>query len=298
MQFQGSFVAIITPFHPKGSVDWKSLEQLVEWHIGEGTDGIVCCGSTGEGVVLSDREKKRVAEVCVRTANKRIAVIVGTGTADTRQTVRLTESVRKLGADGSLVVTPYYNKPTQKGCILHFGEVAKVGLPVIVYHNPARAVVRLTAETIAEISQIPGIAAIKESSHDLELMRKVQSLCSIPILSGEDDLTFDILRAGGVGTISVIGNVIPRGWKAMVQLCRQKKWEAAERLAKFYMPLCKALFLETNPQCVKWAMKCLRLGNGILRLPLIEPSDKVQAALNQEFLRLSIPFFSRKAVAV
>ena len=298
MQFSGAYVAIVTPFSMKGRVDRKALEALVEWHIEQGTDGIVCCGCTGEGVVLTDSEKMKVAEICIQTANKRIPIVVGTGTSDTRQSAQLTEKALKLGADGCLVVTPYYNKPTQKGCILHFKEVAKVGLPVIVYHNPGRAVVRMTAETIAEISQIPNIAALKDSNHDIELVRKVRTLCRIPILSGDDDFTFGLMKEGGVGCISVIGNVIPRGWKAFIKLCLEKKWEAAERLSNFYQPPCKALFLETNPQCVKWAMKWLELGNGILRLPLIEPSERVQGEIKKEFLRLSMPFAAQQKIPV
>ena len=298
VRFTGSFVAIITPFRRNKTIDSKQLEQLVDHHILSGTDGIVCCGCTGEGVGLSDAEKKRVADICIKTANQRIPIVVGTGTADTRQSVRLTESVQKLGAAGCLVVTPYYNKPSQKGCILHFETIARVGLPIVVYHNPARATVRLTPETMAQISKIPSVVALKESSHDLDFVKKVQALCSIPILAGDDDISFDLLREGGVGTISVIGNVIPRGWKTMVQYCLDKKWNAAERLAQFYMPLCKALFLETNPQCVKWVMQWLKMGGGVLRLPLIEPSESVQAKLKEELLRLSMPFLARKPIAV
>lgn len=288
MQFIGSYVAIITPFNSKGNLDRKTLERLVEWHVHEGTDGIVCCGSTGEGVVLSDREKKRVAEICIQAAGKRIPVLLATGTADTRQTVRLTESAQKLDADGCLVVTPYYNKPSQKGCILHFKEIAKVGLPIIVYHNPGRTLVRLTVETVHALSQIPHIAALKDSGHDLEWVRKANRF--LPIIAGDDDVTYDILREGGIGAISVIGNLIPRGWKAMIRQCLEKKWDSAKRLAQLYMPLCRALFIESNPQCLKAAMKWLKLNNGILRLPLIEPSEKVQYEIKKELIRLILPF--------
>ena len=298
VSFLGSYVALVTPFHRKGGVDYKCLAELVEWQIGEGTDGIVCCGSTGEGAVLTDSEKQRIAETCIRTAAKRIPILVGTGTSDTRQSVRLTAKMAKLGADGCLVVTPYYNKPPARGCLLHFKEIAQVGLPVVVYHNPGRTAVRFSAETVAELSQIPGIAAFKDSSHDLELVRKIRSLCSLPIFSGADDMTFDIMREGGAGVISVIGNLIPRSWKAMVQLCIEKKWETALRLAQFYLPLCKALVLETNPQCVKWAMEQFDRCRGVCRLPLVEPTDITKEAIRKELLRLSLPLFSSKEIAV
>lgn len=289
--FSGSFVALITPFDSKGRLDRKALEKLVEWHIEEGTDGIVCSATTGEGTTLSEREKKRVAEICIRTAKGRIPIIVGTGTPDTRQSVHLTEQMQKLGADGCLVVTPYYNKPSQRGCILHFQEVAKVGLPVIVYHNPGRAVVRLEAETIAALHQIPGIAALKESSSDLEFVRKIRKLCSIPILSGDDHLTFETIREGGKGAISVVGNVIPKGWKGMIRLALEGKWEKAAELSDKYLPLCKALFLETNPQGVKFAMAWMGKAQGVLRLPLVPVSEGVGKEIERALLSLSLPPF-------
>jgi 4-hydroxy-tetrahydrodipicolinate synthase len=288
--FHGSFVALITPFNRKKRIDSKALEALIEWHIQEGTGGIVCSATTGEGVVLSERERKQVAEICLRVAARRIPIIANTGTCDTRQSVHLTEQMAALGADGCLAVTPYYNKPSQKGCVLHFREIAKVGLPVIVYHNPARAVIRLTAETVAEIAQIPSIAAIKESSHDIELVKKIRKTSKIPIFSGEDDLTCSILKEGGIGSISVIGNLIPRGWSEMIRLALSGDWIRAQRLSDRYLPLCKALFLETNPQCIKWAMKCFGKIEGELRLPLILPEPSTQREIKKTLIHLSLPY--------
>jgi len=286
--FRGSFVALITPFDRKKRVDFKVLESLVDWHISQGTDGIVCCGTTGESLTLSDKEKKQITEICVRTSAKRIPIIVGTGTSDTRQSVKLTENVKKLGADGCLVITPYYNKPSQTGCILHFKEVAKVGLPLIVYHNPGRAVVRLKAETIAEIAQLPNVVAIKESSHDLELVRQIRKLSNISIFSGEDDLSCQIIEEGAVGAISVIGNVIPKAWSQMVHFALEQNWKMAKLFANRYLPLCKALFLETNPQCIKFAMQWLGLIRGDLRLPLTRPEIGVQKEIKRVLLALSL----------
>lgn len=287
--FSGSIVALITPFDAKGRVDKRALEKLVAWHIQEGTDGLVCCATTGEGSALSEREKRLVAEVCIQTAKKQIPVIVGTGLSGTELTVRLTEQMAKVGADGCLVVTPPYNKPSQRGCISHFREVAKVGLPVIVYHNPGRAAVRMTAEMIAELGKIPGVVALKESSHDLELIQKLRKLSGIPILSGEDDLTLETIRKGGVGACSVIGNVIPKAWKAVIQWALDGEWKKAETLANHCLQLCRALFLETNPQCVKFAMEWIGKAGGELRLPLVPVGAEIREKIKRAIVSLGFP---------
>lgn len=289
LKVRGSFVALITPFDQKGKVDTTHLRSLVEWHLKEGTDGIVCCATTGEGPALETREKKKIAQICIETVQKKIPVVVSTGTADTRSSVRLTEEMARLGADGCLVVTPYYNKPSQQGCILHFQEVARVGLPVVIYHNPARAVVRLSAETIALLGRTPGIVGIKESSHDLELIRKIRSLSSIAILSGEDDLTVETIREGGVGSISVASNLLPRGWKSMIQWALEGNWEKAQSYAKRYRDLCRALFLDTNPQPVKFALAWMKRCLPVYRLPMLEPREETKKVIRQSFYAMALP---------
>lgn len=293
MKCSGSFVALVTPFDRKGRLDHKTLAKLVEWHIKEGTDGIVCSATTGEGATLSDLERKKVAEICIKTSAKRIPIIVATGINDTKTSVRHTETAKKLGANACLVVTPYYVKPTQKGCLLHFKEVAKVGLPVVIYNNPARTVVKLNAETIAEASHIPGIIAIKESSHDIEHIRAVRKLCPIPIFSGDDDFTLEIIREGGVGCIGVTPNLIPRGWKKMIQYALSGKWDKAHHLFNRYAALGKSLFLETNPQGVKFAMSWLKRCHPILRLPMILPADTTQLAIKKTLLQLALPQYEK-----
>lgn len=290
MRFSGSFVPLITPFDAKGRLDKKRLEKLVLWHISEGTDGIVCSATTGEGPTLSDADRKNVAKVCIQTAEGRIPVIVATGINDTRTSIRYTEMAQKLGANGCLVVTPYYNKPTQRGCILHFSEIAKVGLPVILYNNPPRTAVRLAAETIVELSRIPNIVAIKESSHDLELIGKICK--TIDVFSGDDDIAFEIMKAGAVGTIATTSNLIPRGWKKMVSLCLSKKWDEAGALALRYLPLSQVLFLETNPQGPKFALSWLGRCQSILRLPMILPTEATQIEIKKALLRLALPQFN------
>jgi 4-hydroxy-tetrahydrodipicolinate synthase len=291
MRFSGSFTPLITPFDRKGRLDKRALEKLVEWQISEGSDGIVCSATTGEGPCLSDADRKNIAEICVRTAEGRISVIAATGINDTRTSVRYTEIAMKLGVDGCLVVTPYYNKPSQQGCILHFSEVAKVGLPIILYHNPPRAAIRLTADTILKLSRIPNIVAIKDSSHDLDLVRQISK--QIDVFAGDDDIAFEAMKLGAVGTITPSSNLIPRGWKKMVSLCLQNKWDEAQAIAKRYLPLGQAIFLETNPQCVKFAVSWLGRCQPIFRLPMINPTDATQKEIKKAIVRLALVQFSQ-----
>ncbi|MBX7067033.1 MAG: 4-hydroxy-tetrahydrodipicolinate synthase [Parachlamydiales bacterium] len=294
MRFTGSYVALLTPFDLKGRVDRKAIEKLVEWHIAEKTDGIVCSATTGEGATLSENERKKIEEICIKTAAGRIPIIAATGTNDTRASVRYTETALKLGAKGCLAVTPYYNKPSNQGCLLHFAEIAKVGLPVIVYHNPPRAVVRLTVETVEALGKIPNIVGFKDSSHDLEFVRKI--VPHIAVLSGDDDVTFDILKAGGVGAIATVANLVPRGWNRMVKACLEGRWEEAKALSDRYLPLIKTIFLETNPQCHKFALSWLGRCKPVLRLPMILPPEKTKAEIKKAILRLCLPQFHSYAV--
>lgn len=291
MRFRGSFVPLITPFDKKGRLDKKTLEALIEWHISQKTDGVICCATTGEGPSLSEKERKIIAEVSVEAAAGRIPILISTGVSDTKTSVRYTEIAQKIGAAGSLVVTPYYNKPSQRGCILHFKEIAKVGLPLIVYHNPPRAVVRLSVETILELSQVPHIVAIKESSHDLPLVAKISK--HIDVFAGDDDISVPILKEGGVGTISAVANLIPHGWKKMVSLCLEKRWDEAEVMAARYLPLIRSIFLETNPQGPKFALSWLGRCELMLRLPMIPPTLATQLAIKRALFSLALPQFRK-----
>jgi 4-hydroxy-tetrahydrodipicolinate synthase len=292
MSFRGSLVALVTPFNSKGSLDRKALASLVEWQIEQGIDGIVCCATTGEGPALSASEIRTVAEICIRTAGKRVPIIVSTGAPSTKETIRLTESALKLGADGCLVVTPFYNRPSQRGCVAHFTEVAKVGLPMILYHNPGRAGLRLTVETVVEIGNIPGVVGYKDSNHDLDFIRRLKKLSSISILSGDDDLTFATMKEGAVGGICPIANLIPKSWSRMIHLSIQGKWGEASQLNERYMPLIRSLYTETNPQCFKFVLDWFGKIHGHLRLPLLTPSWDVQLELKRQFCRLALPQWS------
>ena len=284
----GSLVALVTPFNAKGQVDYKTLEQLVIWHVAQGTDGLVCCGTTGEGMTLSDEEKKEIVAKAVAIAGKKISIIACSGSANTKQSVYLTEQMLHLGASGCLIITPYYNRPTQRGCFLHFSEIAKVGLPIILYNNPIRSAIQLTVETIAELAQISGIIAIKESSGCLELIRNLRKISSIPILSGEDHLTYQTLIEGGSGSISVIGNIIPSAWKKMITFAVNGKRDVAQSIARRAAILCKVLFLETNPQCIKYAMSWLGKCREDLRLPLLPPTLEAQCRIKTALIEWAL----------
>ncbi|MBS0624693.1 MAG: 4-hydroxy-tetrahydrodipicolinate synthase [Verrucomicrobia bacterium] len=291
MEFCGSLVAIVSPFDVKGRIDIQSLEKLVEWQIEQGTEGIVCCGATGEATSLRPAERWKILEVCLKVAAGRVPVLLGTGTPDTRETVRFTEKAQKIGAQGCLVVTPFYNRPSQRGSVLHYKEVAKVGIPIVAYHNPPRTQLRLQVETVAEIGLIKGIAALKDSSGDLDFIRKVRNATPLPILSGEDWLTFEILREGGVGTISTVANVIPGVWKKMIRFAREGNLEKAKLISDHFQPLCRALFLESNPQCVKFVLSLMGKCRQDLRLPLVPPLEQIQAELKEILLGLRLPRF-------
>jgi len=272
----GSIVAIVTPFTSQARIDKKALQALVEWHIQEKTDGIVCAGTTGEGSSLNRNERKAILEICVKTAAGRIPIIAGTGTSSTRETILYTQDALKLGASAALVVTPYYNRPTQKGCIEHFRQIAKVGLPIIVYHNPARAVFRFTKDALQELVEIPEIVAFKDSGRDFALIENLYS--KLAVLAGDDDLTGDLLEQGAKGAISVIGNLIPRQWREAIHLALANDPKAKE-LFSHYMPLCKANFIETNPQCVKYLLSTMKRCKPIFRLPLSLPTEETQQTL-------------------
>jgi len=291
--FRGAYVALITPFKDNGKIDRQALQKLVAWQVAQGTDGILCCGATGEGIVLTESEKREVATLCVEATEKKIPVVVSVGTASTSQTARSIEQMQKLGAAGCMVVTPYYNRPSERGCLAHYGEAVKVGTPIVAYYNPARTGLRLTPESLAKIGEIEGVVALKDSSGDVAFLRKLRKLSKLPVFAGDDDQTLEAIREGSVGAISVIGNLLPKQWKEMIDLALEKKWEATKRLHERYLPLCRALFLETNPQCVKWAAYWFGLAPDLLRLPLVEPEEATKRAIRQVVMQLALPHMRR-----
>jgi 4-hydroxy-tetrahydrodipicolinate synthase len=273
--FEGSMVAMVTPFRD-GKVDGTKIRELVEFHVKNGTDAIIPCGTTGESPTLSHDEHKKVVEMTIKTAAGRVPVIAGTGSNSTAEAIDLTRHAKKAGADGVLMVCPYYNKPTQKGLIAHYTAVAEaVDIPIILYNIPGRTGVNMLPETVATLADVPHIVAIKEASGSLEQMTEVISLCGdrMTVVSGDDTLTLPLMAVGGKGVISVIANILPKETAEMTRAALNGDWKRAKEIHLRIFPLCKAMFYETNPIPVKTAMQLLGRLNGELRLPLAPMSD-------------------------
>ena len=284
--FRGSGVALVTPMTPDG-IDFPALEQLIEWHIASGTDALVLCATTGEGATLTYAERAEIIERSVRQVNGRVPVIVGTGSNNTASAIALSREACAAGADGVLVVTPYYNKATQRGLVRHFTAVADaVDRPLIVYNVPSRTGVNIQPETYAELAQHPNIAGVKEASGNFSQIQKTRNLCpaDFSIWSGNDDETAAICMLGGSGVISVVANVLPAEMHRLTALCLANDFSAAGRLQLKLKPLCDALFCEVNPIPVKYAMNVLGWNAGECRLPLVEPSDAHKAKIEQALL--------------
>lgn len=283
--FCGSIVALVTPFL-NGEVDYNKLKELVEYHMQNGTNGIVPCGTTGESPTLGHEEHERVISEVINCAKGKVPVLAGTGSNSTSETLKLTKHAKEAGADGALIITPYYNKPTQEGLYLHFKAVTdEVDIPVVIYNVPSRTGVSIAPETVARLSEIKTIVGIKEASGSLEQTSEILRLCDIDVLSGEDSLTLPILSVGGKGVISVTANIVPKDMSDMIQSFNSGNIDDAQRLHKKLFPLSRAMFIETNPISVKTAMKLLNRLNGEMRLPLCKMSqaheDQLANALKQ-----------------
>jgi 4-hydroxy-tetrahydrodipicolinate synthase len=268
-QFSGVTVALITPFRD-GEIDFPALRRLVDWHVEQGTDCLAPVGTTGESPTLSHEEHERVIAAVVEQAAGRIKVMPGTGSNNTREAVRLTRFAREAGADGALMVGPYYNKPTQEGYYRHFAAVAEAcDLPIVLYNIPGRTGSNILPETIARLAELPGIVAVKEATGSLDQASHIASLCDLTLLSGDDSLTLPLMSVGGRGVVSVVGNLVPRDLKALVSAYDAGKPEEALRWHRKLFTLCRDLLsVATNPIPLKTAMKLLGRDTGELRLPL------------------------------
>ena len=274
--FKGSCTAIVTPFNEHG-VDYERLKKNIEFQYENGTSALVVCGTTGENATLTPNEHDELVRVTVRTVNGRMKVIAGIGSNNTESALRAAENAKYSGADAVLMVTPYYNKTTQKGLVEHFSYVAdRVDIPMILYNVPSRTGIGVTADTCKVLSQHPNINGIKEASGDITLAARIRSLCGndLYIWSGNDDCTIPLMSLGALGVISVASNIVPGAVAKLCALCLDGSYaEAAELYAK-YASLFSALFIETNPIPVKAAMKMMGMDSGILRLPLTEISQE------------------------
>ena len=274
--FKGCATALVTPFTNDG-INFEELRKLIEFQILEGIDGLVICGTTGESSTMSLVEKKSVIDFSVKVANGRVPIIAGTGGNNTSDAVAMSKYAESVGADGLLLVTPYYNKTTQKGLIAHFSKIAeRVNIPIILYNVPSRTGLNIEPETCLELSKIPNIVAIKEASGNISQVAKIANLCNdeLTIYSGNDDQILPILSLGGLGVISVLSNVYPKFVHEMVMDYLTGNWQKATASQIYSLPLINALFSEVNPIPIKYALNKIGFNCGIPRLPLIELSDK------------------------
>ena len=285
IMFKGSFVALITPFID-GKFDEKTFRNFVEWQVSEGTNGLVPVGTTGESPTLSHKEHMRVVEVCVEVADGRVPVIAGAGSNSTEEAILLSQHAKSAGADAALVVTPYYNKPTQEGMFHHYEAVQRHGdLPVIIYNIPARSVVDMSVETMARLSKLPNIVGVKDATSDLNRPILTSAACGQDFcqLSGEDGTAIPFNAGGGHGCISVTGNIAPRLCAEMQSAWFDGNIGRAMELQSILMPIHSAMFCETSPGPVKYAAELLGLGSAYARLPIWEIDDdsknKVEKAL-------------------
>jgi 4-hydroxy-tetrahydrodipicolinate synthase len=281
-RFRGSFTALITPFR-NGSLDEKAFRHLVEWQIAEGTNGLVPVGTTGESPTLNHDEHKQVVEWCVQTVKGRVPVVAGAGSNSTKEAIELSRHAEKAGADAVLVVTPYYNKPTQEGLYQHYKAINDaIGIPIIIYNIPARSVVDMSVETMKRLFELPNIAGVKDATASVIRVsqQRLAMGASLIQLSGEDASALGFMAHGGHGCISVTSNVAPRLCAAFQSACLKGDYAAALALQDKLMPLHTALFLETNPAPAKYALSILGKCAETVRLPMVPVTEATKSAVH------------------
>jgi len=286
MEIKGLFTAIITPFDKEGGLDEEGLRSNIDFQIEQGVDGIVPVGTTGESATLSEEEHKKVVEISIDQVNGRILVLAGTGSNNTSEAIDYTRHAKDAGADAALMITPYYNKPTQEGIYQHYKKVAEeVDIPIILYTVPSRTMVNIEPETTKRLSEISNIIGIKDASGNLNQVSREIMLCGddFAVLSGDDSLNLPLISLGGKGAISVASNIVPREMGDLVRSALNGNLERARELHYKLYPLCKILFIETNPAPVKAAMNMIGLSAGDPRLPLVsvrkESEEKIRSVL-------------------
>lgn len=285
--FEGAGVAIITPMLEDGSVDFAGLGKNIDYQIKSGTDAIIICGTTGESSTLDDDEHRACIRFAVEHTHNRVPVIAGTGSNDTRYAIELSQEAQELGADGLLVVTPYYNKATQRGLVAHYNAIAdSINIPMILYNIPSRTGVGFEIGTIATLAEHKNIVAVKEASGNISYTAKLAAKCGdkVDIYSGNDDMIVPIMSLGGKGVISVLSNVLPKETHDMTQFCLNNNFAAATELQLKYLRLINDLFMEVNPIPVKDAMNQMGMPAGPCRMPLCDMSEEHKAAMRETLL--------------
>lgn len=298
--FKGSIPALITPFKD-GEIDWPAFDNFVEWQIEQGSHALVPCGTTGESPTLSHEEHKALVKRCVEITNKRIPVIAGTGSNSTREAIDFTTDAKTVGADAALIVTPYYNKPTQAGLYEHYKNIAaSVELPIIIYNIPGRCIIDMSVETMAELAKLPNIIGVKDATNDLARPLETRlaigrSFCQ---LSGEDATTAGFLAQGGHGCISVVANIAPALCAQMHEAWQKKDIENFEMIRDLLGPLSKALFIESSPAPVKFAASVLGLCSDEVRSPLMRATKEAQMAVHNALAHAGLKSNTAKVKAV
>lgn len=289
--FKGSMVALVTPFDAQGRFDEDLYRQLVEFQIENGTDAIIPCGTTGESATLDYEEHERVIRVCIEQVNKRIPVIAGTGSNSTAEAIELSQHAKEMGADGVLLVSPYYNKPSQEGLYQHYKKIAEtVALPQVLYNVPGRTGLNMEAQTTIRLAEIPNIVAIKEASGNITQASEIIAAAAdkIDVISGDDFLTLPLMACGATGVISVTANIAPKQVKAMVAAINAGNWAAAKKLHLDLLDLHQAMFIESNPVPVKTSLQLMGKIAAHVRLPLVplqsSSLEKLTAVLKKQGL--------------
>ena len=292
MKFEGSYVALITPFKSNGEVDEDKIRELVNYHIENGTAGIVPCGTTGEAPTLTFSEHEKVIKIVVEEVRGRIQVVAGAGSNNTDRAIELTKYAKELGADAALSTCPYYNKPSQRGIYEHYKKIAEEAkFPVMLYNVPGRTGVNIEAETVAKLAEFPEIVAIKEATGSIEQMIRIQDLCGdkIEILSGEDHLILPMLSIGAKGVVSVVANIMPKEMKELIEAFLKQEYKKAYKLHTELYDVSRNMFIEGNPVTVKTAMKILgKIDNDIVRLPLVSCEEKTVDKLTKMYKQKGI----------
>ena len=285
--FTGLFTAIITPFK-NNAIDETALIKLVEFQIENGVDGIVPCGTTGESPTLSHEEHNLVVEICVKTAKNRVKIIAGTGSNSTAEAVMMTNHAKKIGADGCLIVAPYYNKPTPEGVFQHFKTLDECGIPLIIYNIPGRSVINISDENLARLAELKNVIGLKDATGDLARLAKLRMLIKkeFSYLSGEDITAVGFNAMGGNGVISVTANVAPKLCSDLQRACLKGDYKTALALQDQLTNLHDAMFCETNPIPVKYAASLIGIGSGEVRLPLVEASESAKVRIRSEMKRV------------
>lgn len=279
--FQGSFPALVTPFTENFEIDFDAYGRLIDFHLENGTDGVVPCGCSGEAATLSHDEQKALIRFCVERINGRLPVVAGTGSNNTREAVGLTKYAKEVGCQGALLITPYYNKPTPAGQIAHYTTVAQEAeIPIMLYNVPGRTGTKMSPETIAEMSKVPNIVSVKEACGSVDQVSAILSQCDINVMSGDDSLTLPMMAVGASGVVSVAANVVP---KAVSELCAAANggdFAKAKEIHYKLLPLMGALFLETNPMPAKACLAKMGMIKNVLRLPLVPMTEESASRLN------------------